>query len=457
MPPPNSMLARVVFLSGVAIGLAGELELKGPSVLKMNGAKFTTECIADSTPSVRHVDAVNGTVSTDSYDVQPNLHVFLRNVPSTCANSAPTQPCAVCTACKWTVAPLFYCVWQAEGHAELVAGPYWALAEAEKIDSANVVVGLRTELVCPLPGFHSNAPASQTLPLHLVIRHYAPHGTDSLDIPFDNPQAAFISYVKLEVPSAPPSVPPSAPPSAPPALPVNDGSSAELAATSCAEIHAGRPSLPDGNYWLTNSGGSPWQAWCWMTVIQPDGSTSNHGGGWTLVALRKNSGNADNWYSTVGTDLDDPDANVDALYRGDWAALGFTQAWLQMNCGASQGFCTANFYFADISTDQGRNDWETFFTKKFNGGQPTRLPCRFFGVAGDGTVPADGANYGQPDSGGTVDPDCSNGAGAVYGPIHDPPTSTGGGHCWWANEGGHTGGGNCKGSGEDERGRLWVK
>ena len=306
----------MVALSLPLLTLAAQLEFQGhgPHGIVFGGqdglpggtATLRATCDDDS-PAVRHI-SVNGTISAPRSEVQPNVTVYLRAIPPSCVRAPPRSPCAVCPECTARVQPLFHCIWRDSESADVHAatGPVWAISH-EEVTAAGVVLGLSTELQCPLPPM----PAEHTrLSLTLSVNHYAASGALSTPIPFDEPSAATIVY---EVVDFPPSLPPSLPPSSPPPLapPPADGSTAAKAAQSCNAIYLSyQATSASGLYWLQDGQGTPWQAYCVMGA---------QGGGWTLVALKKDSGTTkdvlDNAVGNFGSNmLADPDRNEDVIY-----------------------------------------------------------------------------------------------------------------------------------------------
>ena len=235
-----------------------------------------------------------------------------------------------------------------------------------------------------------------------------------------------------------------------------------------------------------------------------------HGGGWTLVALKANTGTTqdvlDNAVSNFGSNmLADPDRNADVTYPNangsnvaephaapisttalstqslsvtcsvcgtdDWAALGFSRVLVQLDCPNS-GECGAHFYFeVTEDTDAAREIWYDYLTTKGTGGLNTgihasRPDCKAL-KTNSAPETHDLSSCGSSCSGSNCGSGCTviagcGATGDVVAPVYDPfPSSPG--WCWWSNGGDHYGAGTCPLSGSGahgvtngRRGKMWV-
>ena len=188
-------------------------------------------------------------------------------------------------------------------------------------------------------------------------------------------------------------------------------------------------STTDGVYSINPSGSNAFSVYCDMT---------SHVGGWTLVATH-GTANSVEFASDYGSDLTNPTVNGENLFKGTWADLDFTTAWVQLDN------YNDNFYFEGWNTDTLRNELGTIMVTRRTAQSQTQPDCRHFL-----------GSLGNPSSGGTVVSKCGNYVESQTGPISDPAGT--GGWCYWnVPQSNYKGSGHCGGGYSPRKGRIWVR
>lgn len=130
--------------------------------------------------------------------------VGLKNVASTCADRAATEPCASDQNPHW--APLFFCHYTWGVAQSAITGPVIANTSAIRL-AGGELLAVETFATCPLPPLATITDAGS---LNVSLTHYAASGTTALTLPWEGVPGGNVLDVSW---ARPPSAPPPASPS----------------------------------------------------------------------------------------------------------------------------------------------------------------------------------------------------------------------------------------------------